>query len=84
MGKSRRDFSPHSTFLFSFRLVPIALENFECPRDIQASMFLLLCLLNVFEVSFKVKQLLKIPPRAVPRGWIVMSSRVCGAAWEST
>ena len=47
------------TFPFFSRLVTIALENFEYPWDVQTGMFLLLCLLNVFQVLFKVKKLFK-------------------------
>jgi len=49
------------TFLHlpSSRLIRIALENFKYPWDVQTSMFLLLCLLNVFQVLLGVKQLFK-------------------------
>jgi len=48
---------PHSfTPPLSFRLVITAFENFEYPWDAQASMFLLLCLLNGFQVLFRAKQ----------------------------
>jgi len=43
----------------SFRLVLKAFENFEYPWDAQASSLLLLCLLNGFQVFFRVKQVVK-------------------------
>ena len=47
--------TPSSTFPLSSRLITIAFENFKYPQDVQISMFLLLCFLNVFRVLFKVK-----------------------------
>lgn len=41
------------------RLVTIPLENFKYPLDVQTSTFLLLRLLNAFQVLFKDKQLIK-------------------------
>jgi len=69
MGKTGGDTFPHSfTLLFSFRLVMTAFENVERPWDVQASMFLLVCLLNVFQVLFRVNQLVKnIPQRSALR-----------------
>jgi len=69
MGKIGGDNFPHSfSPPLSFRLVQMAFENFEYPRDAQASMFILLCLLNVFQVLFSVKQLFKnIAQRSAPR-----------------
>jgi len=50
MGKTSRDTFPYSfTPPFSFRLVVTAFDNFEYPWDVQASMLLLLCLLNGFQ-----------------------------------
>ena len=68
MGKIRGDAFPHSfTPSLSFRLVLTAFENFKYPWDAQASMFLLLYLLNGFQVLFKVKQVVKnITPRSAP------------------
>lgn len=64
MGETKNDTFPHSfTFPFPFtstfpsKLVTIALENFEYPWEVEISMFLLLCLLTVFQDLFKVKQL---------------------------
>jgi len=57
MGKTGGDTFPHSfTPPPSFRLFVTA---FEYPWDVQASMLLLLCLLNGFQVLFRVKQLVK-------------------------
>ena len=70
------------TFPFYSRQVITALENFEYPFEyVQTSMFLLLCLLNVFQVLFKVKQLFKQPPRDLPQGWIVTGGMACGRIW---
>lgn len=41
------------------KIVTIALKNSEYPWDVQTSIFLLLCFLNMFLVLFKVKQLFK-------------------------
>lgn len=49
---------PSSTFLFS-RLITTVLENSEYHQDVQTSMFLLLGLLNVFQVLFMVKKIFK-------------------------
>jgi len=60
VGKPRGDAFPHSfTPRLSFRLVLMAFENFEYPWDAQASVFLLLCLRNGFQVLFRVKQVVK-------------------------
>jgi len=69
MRKTGGDTFPHSfTPPLSFRLVVTAFENFEYPWDAQASMLLLFCLLNVFQVLFRVKQLVKnITQRSAPR-----------------
>jgi len=57
VGKIREDDFPHCfTLPLSFRLVLKAFENFEYPWDAQASTLLLLCLLNGFQVLFRVKQ----------------------------
>jgi len=68
MGKARPDTFPHSfTPPLSFRLLT-AFENFEYLWDSQASMFLLFCLLNRFQVLFRVKQVVKdISQRPAPR-----------------
>ena len=62
------------SFPFSCRQITVAPENFEYPWDVQTSMVLLLCLLNVFQVLFKVKQLFKntfrkSAPRLNSHGW---------------
>jgi len=58
--KTGGDSLPHSfTLPLSFRLVLTAFENFEYPWDAQASTLLLLCLLNGFQVLFRVKQVVK-------------------------
>ena len=49
--------TPSYTFPFSLRPITTALENSERPWDVQASMFLLLCLLNVYQVLLRVNQL---------------------------
>jgi len=60
VGKKKEDPFPHFfTFPFSSGLVKIPLEDFEYPWDVQTIMFLLLHLLNTFQVLFKVKQLFK-------------------------
>jgi len=60
VGKTRGDTFPHSfTPPLSSRLVITAFEIFEYPWDAQASIFLLFCLLNGFQVLFRVKQLVK-------------------------
>jgi len=57
VGKTRGDAFPHSFKPpLSFRLVLTAFENFKYPWDAQTRMFLLLCLLNKFQVLFRVKQ----------------------------
>jgi len=69
MGKTRGDALPHSfTPPLSFRLVKTAFENFEYPWDAQASVFLLLCLLNGLQVLFRVIRVVKnITQRSAPR-----------------
>ncbi|MCQ4187479.1 hypothetical protein FK515_28195, partial [Klebsiella pneumoniae] len=58
MGKSEEGTFPYSfTFPFSFERVTSALENFEYPWDVQASILLLLCVLNGFQMLFRIKQL---------------------------
>jgi len=60
MGKIGGDAFPHSfTPPLSFILVLTAFENFKCPWDAQASTLLLFCLLNGFQVLFRVKQVVK-------------------------
>jgi len=60
MGKTGGDAFPHSfNPPLSFRLILTAFENFEYPWDAQASVFLLLRLLNGFGVLFRVKQVVK-------------------------
>lgn len=51
--------SVEDTFPFSSRLFSMSLQNFKYPQDVQTSIFLLLYLLNVFQVLSKVKQLFK-------------------------
>jgi len=56
MGKTGGDaFTQSFTPLLPFRLVITAFENFEYPWDAQASILLLLCLLNSCQVLFRVK-----------------------------
>jgi len=51
------DVFPYSfNYPLSFRLVLMSFENFEYPWDAQASVFLLLHLLNGLQVLFRVKQ----------------------------
>lgn len=65
MGEGKGDTFSHFHFPLSFpfpfftRLVTVALQNFEYNWDVQNNMFLLLCLLNVFQVLFKINQLFK-------------------------
>ncbi|KAK4810942.1 hypothetical protein QYF61_013350 [Mycteria americana] len=62
------------------RLTTIAFENFEYPLDVQTSMFLLLCLLNVCQALFQVKQLIKnTTQRSAPR----LDSYEWQGVWES-
>lgn len=81
MGERREDAFPHSfTFPFSSRPVTIALENFEYPWDVQASVLLLLCLLTVFQILFKVKQLFTNNTwRSAPR----LDGSECHSVWQS-
>ena len=67
------------TLLFSSRLVTIALQDFEYPWDVQTSMLLLLCLLNVLQVLFKVNQLLR---NAIQRSVLRQDSYECQDKWE--
>lgn len=56
------DVSPHFftlPFFFSSGLITIALESFEYPWDGRTSIFLLSHLLNVIQVLYNFKQLLK-------------------------
>jgi len=66
--KTEGDTFPHSFAPpLSFRPVLTAFENFKYPWAAQASGFLLLCLLNGFQVLFRVKQALKnMVQRPVP------------------
>ena len=58
----------NQSFPFSSRLVTVSLENFEYLHDVQTSMLLLLCVMTVFQVMFKIKQLFKnIMQRSAPR-----------------
>jgi len=60
MGKTEGDAFPHSfTPPLSFKLVVTAFENFQYLWDAQASTILLICLLNGFQVLFRVKQVVK-------------------------
>jgi len=59
---SQQSLSFPFTFPFDPRAqepVRTALENFEYQEDVQTSMLLLLCVVNVFQVTFKIKQLFK-------------------------
>jgi len=82
MGKTRGDTFPHSfTPPLCFRLVVTAFENFQYPWDVQASVFLLFCLLNGFQVLFRVKQVVKnITQRSAPG----LDSYEWRGAWDST
>jgi len=81
VGKTEGDTSPHSfTPPPSLRLVLMAFENFEYPWDAQASILLLLCLLNGFWVLFRVKQVSKnIMQRPAP----VLDSCEWLGVWDS-
>jgi len=46
-------------------LITIALENFEYSWDVQTSMLLLVCVMNAFQIMFKIKQLYKNVTKAV-------------------
>jgi len=60
VGKTGEDTFPHSFAPpLSLRLVLMDFENFEYPWDAQASSLLLLCLLNGFQVLFRLKQVVK-------------------------
>jgi len=60
VGKTEGDTFPHSFAPpLSLRLVLTAFENFEYPWDAQASVFLFFCLLNGFQLLFRVKQVVK-------------------------
>jgi len=60
VGKTGGDTFPHSFAPpLSFRLVLTAFEDFEYSWDVQASGFLLLCLLNGLQVLFRAKQVVK-------------------------
>jgi len=84
VGKTGGDTLPHSfTPPLSFRLVLTPSEIFEYLWDAQASMFLLFCLLNGFQVLFRVKQVVNNIGRHLPRGWIAMSDGVCGITWAN-
>ncbi|KAM9591151.1 uncharacterized protein ACIBXB_006065 isoform 1-T2 [Morphnus guianensis] len=76
MGKLGGDTSPRPfASLLSFRLITTAFENFEYPWDAQASVLLVLCLLNMFHVLFRAtKRLFKsTTQRSAPKldihGW---------------
>jgi len=60
VGKRDGDTFPHSFAPpLSLRLVLTAFENFEYLWDAQASSLLLFCLLNGFQLLFRVKQVVK-------------------------
>jgi len=60
VGKSEGDTFPHSaTPPLSLRLVLMVFENFEYPWDAQATTLLLFCLLNGFQLLFRVKKVVK-------------------------
>jgi len=69
VGKTGGDTFPYSvTPVLSFRADTAAFQNFEYSWDFQASIFLLFCLLNVFQVLFWFQQLFKdIAQRSAPR-----------------
>jgi len=81
MWKTRGGIFPHSfTPLFFFKLVIKAFENFEYPWDVQTSMLLMFCLLNGFQVLFRVKKLSKnITQRTAPG----LDSYEWQVVWES-
>jgi len=82
VGKTRGDTFPHSFAPpLSFRLVLTAFENFEYPWDAQASGFLLLCLVNGFQVLFRVKQVVK---NIVQRPGLGPDSCEWLGVWDST
>jgi len=60
---------------FSFRLDTTSFENFEYPWDVQVSMLLLLCLLNVFQVFSRVTKFVaknttqRLASRLDSHGW---------------
>ena len=56
------------SFCIGQELATIALKNVECLWDVQTSTVLLLCIMNVCQVTFKIKQLFKnIMQRSAPR-----------------
>lgn len=57
-----------------------ALENFEYPWDVPGSVFLLLCLLNMFRVSFRVQRLFK---KSSQRCAVRLDSHGWHGTWES-
>ncbi|XP_049649800.1 uncharacterized protein LOC126035331 [Accipiter gentilis] len=76
MGKSGGDTSPCPfTSLSSFRLFTTAFDNFEYPWDAQASVLLVLCLLNIFQVLYRATKSLfkRTTQRSAPKldihGW---------------
>jgi len=68
MGKTEGDAFVHSfTLPLPFRVVVTAFENFEYPWDAQASTLLFFCLVNGFQVVFRVKQFVNnITQRSAP------------------
>ena len=68
---------PSFIFPFSSRLITITLENFEYPWNVQTSMFLFLCLLNVFLVL----KLLKVIKQC---GNMTQGLREYDHRWHST
>lgn len=71
---------PSSIFLLSSRLITIALENSEYPQDVQTSTFLLLGLLNVFQVLFMAEQLFK---NTTQRSALRLDSDEWQGVWDS-
>ena len=53
------------SFCRARELITIALENFEYSWDVQTSMLLLVCVMNAFQIMFKIKQLYKNVTKAV-------------------
>jgi len=81
MGKTGGDTFPHSfNTPLSLRLVLTAFENFEYPWDAQASTHLLLCLLNRFQVLFRVKQVVN---NIVQRPALGLDSSEWLGVWDS-
>jgi len=80
--KTGGDTLPHSvTPPLSFRVVLRAFENFQYPWDAQASTLLLFCLLNGFQLLFRVKHVVK---SIVQRPDLGLDSCEWLGVWDST